>query len=84
MYDLTYKLIEKTNEYVKKTRFGRSNHVNLNKFNNFDSVIRIYEEYIQNGLICLFDLPESEGLMQVFELYANQADEFEQAAADII
>lgn len=44
--ELTYEIIQKTNEYVKKTRFGRSNRVNLSNYNTYDYVICIYEEFI--------------------------------------
>ncbi|KAL4438262.1 hypothetical protein ABPG74_009685 [Tetrahymena malaccensis] len=76
--ELTYDLIQKTNEYVKKTRFGRSHKANLSNYNSYDYVIRLYEEYIQNLQVFLFDYPESMKLLDLYEAYMNQSNEFEQ------
>jgi len=54
---MTYELIGKTNEYVKKTKFGRSNRVNLSKYNSYEFVHRIYEEFVANQQVFLFDIP---------------------------
>ncbi|KAL4485472.1 hypothetical protein ABPG72_008340 [Tetrahymena utriculariae] len=76
--ELTYGLIQKTNDYVKKTRFGRSNKANLSNYNSYDCVIRLYEEYIQNLQVFLFDFPESMKLLDLYEASMNQQNEFEQ------
>ncbi|KAL4460592.1 hypothetical protein ABPG72_001709 [Tetrahymena utriculariae] len=76
--EVTYNLIQKTNYYVRRTRFSRSHKTNLSNYNSYGYVIRLYEEYIQNLQVFLFDYLESMKLLDLYEAQMNQQNEFEQ------
>ena len=54
-----------TNDYTKRTKYAKTNLVNMSEFNNFDSVLLIFEEFVQQNTAFFYNFSEGEAFLEI-------------------
>ncbi len=50
------KQLKTTNDYVKKTKFGRTHKTNLQDFSTYEAIDLVFDEFIHQGTCFFFSI----------------------------
>ncbi|KRX06658.1 hypothetical protein PPERSA_13137 [Pseudocohnilembus persalinus] len=67
-FDEDFDMLKATNDYIARTKWGKQNKVQLQGLDNIDSVIQLFEEFIQLGTAFFFDYEHSLNLFQLLQI----------------